>query len=232
LEQYLPLDAERMAIDVIASPKGMRTKREEGLVVVADREALETVISALEEDGKWIAGVAPKFLMGSQFWCKENGIREGHLLWQNGEQDTWDYLKLQAGRPTIRRWLDTKSAIEGVLKDTSGNDVHIVGKLPDDLRGQVEQSGHQVRTHDASSIVDWATKAERLWSRGRAIVVERQLEPLVGSSWQRQNTISKCTNVSEPFGDDCIAIDVASGVCRICVLEEFSTQRFDCEERS
>ena len=97
LEQYLPLDAERMVIDVIASPKGMRTKREEGLIIVADREALEATIAELERGGTWIAGVTPQFLMGAQFWSQEKGIRDGHILWQNGEQDAWDYLKLKAG---------------------------------------------------------------------------------------------------------------------------------------
>ncbi len=166
LEQYLPLDAERIVIDVIASPKGMQTKREEGLIVVADRVALETTISELEEDGTWIAGIAPKFLMASQFWCKENGIREGHLLWQNGEQDTWDYLKLQAGRPTIWRWSDSKAAIEGVLADTSGCEVHIVGDLANDLRVQIEQAGRPIRIHESSCIDEWANKAEKQWARG------------------------------------------------------------------
>jgi len=166
LEQYLPLDSERMVVDVIASPKGMRTKREEGLIVVADRDALETTISDLEKDGTWIAGIAPRFLMGVQFWCQEQGIRDGYLLWQNGEQDIWDYLKLQAGRPIIWRWLDAKSAIEEISIDTSGSEVHSVGKLADDLRGQVEQSGHPIRSHEASNIEVWATRAEQLWSRG------------------------------------------------------------------
>ena len=166
LEQYLPLDSERMVVDVIASAKGMRTKREEGLIVVADRDALETKISDLEKDGVWIAGIAPRFLMGAQFWCQEHGIRDGYLLWQNGEQDTWDCLKLQAGGPTIWRWLDSKSAIYEILKDTSGSEVHSVGKLSDDLRGQVEQSGHPIRSHEASNIEVWARKAEELWTRG------------------------------------------------------------------
>ena len=166
LEQYLPLDAERMVIDVIASPKGIRNKREEGLIVVADRESLEKSILDVEALGFWIAGVTSKFLMGAQFWSQENGIRDGHILWQNGEQDAWDYIKLQASKPTIWRWLDFNSALEGVLKDTSGDDVHIVGNLADDLREQVGQSGEPFRIYEASSIDDWATKAERLWARG------------------------------------------------------------------
>ena len=166
LEQYLPLDSERMVVDVIASAKGMRTKREEGLIVIADRDALETKISDLEKDGTWITGIAPRFLMGAQLWCQEQGIRDGYLIWQNGEQDTWDYLKLQAGGPTIWRWLDGKSAIDEILKDPSNSEVHSVGKLSEDLRGQVKQSGHPIRSHEASHIEVWARKVEELWNRG------------------------------------------------------------------
>ena len=166
LEQYLPLDAEQMVIGVRASPNGMRTKREQGLVVVADREALEATIAELEKGGTWIAGVTPRFLMGVQFWSQEKGIRDGHILWQNVEQDAWDYLKLRAGRPTIWRWLDSKTAIEEILKDTLSSKVHLVGNLVDDLKGQVEQAGHAIRIHEASSIDVWAMKAERLWTGG------------------------------------------------------------------
>ena len=74
LEQYLPLDAERMAIGIIASGNGLRQNREEGLIVLADRESLEKSIFDVETQGIWVAGVTPKFLLGCQFWCQENGI--------------------------------------------------------------------------------------------------------------------------------------------------------------
>ena len=166
LEQYLPLDAERMVIDIIAGPRGIRTQRNLGLVVVADRGALEAAISDMEETGDWIAGISARFLLVSQYWCQKNGLRDGHLLWQADNQDCWDYLKLNAGRPIKWRWLDSKAAIELVLNDAESGSVHVVGNLPDDFAKQLEQASISAVVHKASDIDDWTAKAKRLWLRG------------------------------------------------------------------
>jgi hypothetical protein len=166
LEQYLPLDAEQMVIDVISAPKGGKTKREDGLILIADRKALDSKISDLEKEGTWIAGISSQFLMGAQLWCQEQRIRDGHILWQDRDRNALDYLRLQAGIPTIWRWLDLKSAIEQIVKDTSIKDVHIVGSLEGDPKTQLESAGHSVRIHEDSNIDEWAAKAERMWVAG------------------------------------------------------------------
>ena len=168
LEQYLPLDAERMAIGVVGYGESIsRKKRGQGLVVVADKESVIKTVSDLEEQGIWIAGIAPRFLMGAQLWAEESAIQNCDLLWKADEKEAWDYLKIENCKPTQWRWLDEHSAICIVTSPNSAIDVHVVGMLNDSSNEMLAASGKTILQHDWLPVSEYANKVEKLWVAGR-----------------------------------------------------------------
>ena len=167
LEQYLPLDAERMAIGVVSHSESIsRKKRGQGLVVVADKESVGKTVSDLEQHGIWVAGIAPSVLMGAQYWAEESAIQNCELLWKAEGKEAWDYLKIENGKPTQWRWLDEHSAISIVASPDSAIDVHVVGILNDSSNEILAASGKATLQHDWVPVGEYANKAEKLWVAG------------------------------------------------------------------
>lgn len=166
LEQYLPLDAERMAIALGPSPVRGKAHANQGLVVVVDQAPIQATVEDLESQGNWIAGVSPKFLLAAQWWAAEHGVRDGYVLWPNKDEEVSDLLRIENGCPTQWRWLDTSSALSHLQSDTSQTPIHFVGSLPENMRSLVAERGDRLICHEEMDIEQAASIAQEKWCKG------------------------------------------------------------------
>jgi hypothetical protein len=166
LEQYLPLDAERMAIAIGPTPMRSKVRTNHGLVVVVDRAPVQERVSELELQGSWIAGVSPKFLIASQWWANEYGVIEGYILCRDGSEDVWDLLRIESECPKQWQWLSTASVKSTLLCDTTQTPIHIVGPISEDMQSFIAELGSRVHCHEEMDIEKAISIAEEKWCNG------------------------------------------------------------------
>jgi hypothetical protein len=137
LEQFVPLDAERMTIGIAGS--GQRKGR--GLILVADRDEIQARVNEQEKAGDWIALIAPKFLLEAQQWCLSQKFSDGVLVRRDHRNEAWDYLQLKSSEPVQWLWVDfddLQIELSKLPKDTL---VHVVGEIASEQAQKLKQSG-------------------------------------------------------------------------------------------
>ncbi|MEQ1830384.1 MAG: hypothetical protein ABL921_30785 [Pirellula sp.] len=144
IEQFLPLDGERMAIEICSigsrslneGRQSEKSERKDGLIVIADRESLLSKVETVESDGTWVAGIAPRMFLIAQRWCEINRVRDADLFFREDEA-AWSYLRIQGGKPVVWSWLDNSEETLWGRIESCGGPVHVVGSLDNAIRDRV-----------------------------------------------------------------------------------------------
>jgi hypothetical protein len=166
LEQFLPLDAERMAIALGPLPGGRKAHANQGLVVVADQAPIQEKVNELESQGTWIAGVSPQFLLGAQWWADAHGVREGYIFWPDRNKEVWDVLRIENACPTHWRWMDTATALTFLRSDETQSPILFVGSVPESMHSALPGLGERVVCHEEIDIEKAASLAQEKWCNG------------------------------------------------------------------
>jgi hypothetical protein len=140
LEQFIPLDAERMVLAVA----GNNRKKGRGLVLVADRDWLQSQVDELEQAGEWIALITPKFLFEAQHWCISQSVKKGILIRENDSLNAWDFLRVKDSEPVQWLWFGFKDLLLELSNLPPETEVTVLGGADKDSIQALQETGCRV----------------------------------------------------------------------------------------
>lgn len=128
LEEFLPIDADDLAIDLIETPQG-------SLIIATEASAIRADIDQLESCGHYVSAVSPVIFLAIAELVRTHPIHTFQCLaWQSSEGV--DLVRLERGNPIEWRWCDStcesaKHALESMFLDQEDVDMLLVDASED-----------------------------------------------------------------------------------------------------
>ncbi len=136
LEEFLPVDADDLAIASISSRGGL-------LVIAADAASIAPLLSKLEASGRYVEAIAPMVLLAIAALRRQHSLKPfDYLIWQSDEGVDW--IRLVRGEPVDWRWCEVSSILENLhlddLKDIEKPKRIMLIDVDDNVRQSFEKS--------------------------------------------------------------------------------------------
>lgn len=104
IEEFIPLDADDLAVGVLDSAGG-------SLIIAADSRSLVTLVRTIESRGGYIASITPIILLAIGALAKAHALKKWDaLIWESDEG--FDLVRLCNGKPIGWHWCSDQDALK------------------------------------------------------------------------------------------------------------------------